>query len=412
MLYNLGIYLYSFAIFLAQFFNPKAKKLYTGRINTWKILSNFQRNTTKPLVWFHCASLGEFEQARPVIEKLKLERDIQIALSFFSPSGYEVRKDYALADVVFYLPADTYNNAKKVLNHLSPSMVFLVKYEIWINLIKQIYALEIPLYLISATFRPKHIYFKWYGQLFKNTLRKFKLIFTQDEFSATLLKDHHFNNVLVSNDTRYDRVYANCLQVKKLPLIESFVAQELVIVLGSSYLDEERLIANFIHEFKQYKLKVVIAPHQISASRIAQVMQLFTANNPIKYSEATLEQVVQHQVLVIDNIGLLSSIYQYAHIAIIGGGFGNQGIHNTLEAATFGMPILIGPNNHERFPELGLLAHHNVLHTITNQPEFNQLLISLIENTAKRNDIKQRAKLFIQNNIGATDFIFTHLGNL
>lgn len=409
VLYYLGIRLYSLAIFIASIFNTKAKKLTEGRKNTWKILGNFNRIQDKPLAWFHCASLGEFEQARPVIERLKRERDIQIVVSFFSPSGYEVRKNYPLADLVFYLPADTTYHAKQLLKALSPQMVFFVKYEIWLRLINQISSHGIPLYLLSATFRPKHIYFKWYGQLFKKALIQFKVIFTQDTSSTLLLKQHGLNNVVWSNDTRYDRVYDTCQQTKPLPLIETFAQQELVLILGSSYAQEEQLALGFLKQLPELNVKLIIAPHEISATRIAHVMGVFEAYKPIRYSEINVENAPNAQVLIIDNVGLLASLYAYAHMALIGGGFGSKGIHNTLEAATFGMPILIGPNNQERFPETTLLKEAGVLYTINNQLEVNELLNAFSKDSNRLQQIKQQSQQFIRQNIGATDVIIAHL---
>ncbi len=409
LVYHLGIRFYSLAIFIASFFSIKAKKLAEGRKNTWKILSDFKRLPHKPLAWFHCASLGEFEQARPVIERLKRDSDIQIVVSFFSPSGYEVRKNYPLADLIFYLPSDTSFNAKRLLRIISPSMLFFVKYEIWINLITQVNKQGVPLYLLSATFRPNHIYFKWYGRLFKKALTRFKVIFTQDHSSTQLLKAHGLNQVVWSNDTRYDRVYETCQQAKPLPLIEAFAQQELILILGSSYEQEEQLALGFINQLLELNVKLIIAPHEISATRIAHIMSIFSAYKPIKYAEINEVNAPNARILVIDNVGLLASLYAYAHIALIGGGFGTKGIHNTLEAATFGMPILIGPNNQERFPETALLKEAGVLYTITNQMDTNELLNALTRNNNRLQQIKQQSQQFIRQNIGATDVIIANL---
>lgn len=410
LLYHLGIRLYSLAIFIATFFSAKAKKLAEGRKNTWQLLDDFKRLPEKELLWFHCASLGEFEQARPIIERLKSERDIQIALSFFSPSGYEIRKNYQLADVIFYLPSDTIANAQKLVKLLSPNKVFFVKYEIWVNLITAIFEQQIPAFLLSATFRKEHIYFKWYGKLFDETLRKFKVIFTQDDLSTELLKSKQFTNVIKSNDTRYDRVYNTFTTAKPLPLIAAFAQQQLVIILGSSYSQEEQFTHDFMSQAVQPHLKIIVAPHHIDAIRIAQIKTQFARFNPIEYSNATLENISQHQVLIIDNIGLLSSLYGYAHIAFIGGGFGSKGIHNTLEAAAFGMPIVIGPNNHHRFPELEALKNVEVLFTIENQEHLNKLFNRFVTDSNYLNRTKARSQAFIKENIGATDIVLANIG--
>lgn len=406
LFYNLTIWLFSIAINLAKLFNAKAKLLANGRKNTPKLLASFQRKANHKLAWFHCASLGEFEQARPIIESLKARGNFQIAVSFFSPSGYEVRKNYAYADVVFYIPADTAAQARFLLNTLKPDYVFLVKYEIWINLINQVKKQAIPLYLVSATFSPKFPYFKWYGGIFRKALRKFNYIFTQDYASTQLMDKFGFTNVIFSNDTRYDRVFDTCQNPKDLPVVKIFKNDKPVLVLGSSYAAEEALVAGYLKTTKTY-LKVIIAPHIITPQRINEIVQLFNGYAVLKYSEATLHNASQAQILIIDNIGLLSSIYQYADLALIGGGFGVKGIHNTLEAATFGMPIFIGPNNHQLFPETGLLTEAGVLFTINSSDEFDVQLLTMLTNNDLRNQIKAQSQQFIRTNLGATKLILT-----
>jgi 3-deoxy-D-manno-octulosonic-acid transferase len=357
------------------------------------------------LAWFHCASLGEFEQARPLIEKLKAQQNIQIAVSFFSPSGYEIRKNYELADIVFYLPADTPKNAAFVLDAITPDVVFFVKYEIWLHYVKAIKQRSIPLYLISATFRSSQIYFKWYGGAFKRALKSFDLIFTQDHTSTHILQSNGITNVIMGNDTRYDRVYETCQNPKQLPIVEAFKQQQRLLVVGSSYGYEEKLVAGFLKEDK--KLKVVIAPHQISKERIVEVEQTFKHYATIKYSDAANVLVHDKQVLIIDNIGLLASIYQYGDVAFVGGGFGRKGIHNTLEAATFGMPIFIGPNNHEKFPEIKLLHLAGVLFYINSQQAFDNTLLSFMNNANLLHDVKQNSSLVMAANRGATSLILS-----
>lgn len=404
LFYNLSIWLFSLAINLAKLFHAKAKLLANGRENTPKLLASFQRDAKLKLAWFHCASLGEFEQARPIMERLKARGDFQIAVSFFSPSGYEVRKDYAHADVVFYLPADTVAEARFLLNALKPDYVFLVKYEIWINLINQVKEQAIPLYLVSATFSPNFPYFKWYGGVFRKALRKFDCIFTQDHASTQLMAKFGFTNVTFSNDTRYDRVFDTCQNPKDLPVVKVFKTEQAVLVLGSSYAAEEDLVAKYLR-INDANLKVIIAPHVITPQRIAEIEKLFHKYAILRYSEASMLNAYRAQILIIDNIGLLSSIYQYADIAIIGGGFGNKGVHNTLEAATFGMPIYIGPNNHQLFPETGLLKEAGVLFTINSTDDFCMQLLAMLTDNNLRNKIKVQSQQFIRTNLGATALI-------
>ena len=407
VLYNIGIAIYSAAIIVAAFFNPKAKLLHLGRKNTWHILSQFKTKAHKQLAWFHCASLGEFEQARPLIESLKAEHDMQIAVSFFSPSGYEIRKNYALADIIFYLPSDSSNHAQKVIDALKPNYIFFVKYEIWLHYIDTIFKLGIPIYLLSATFRPGHIYFKWYGNIFKNALSKFTLIFTQDKQSTQLLQANGFSNVLFSNDTRFDRVFNTCQNPKKLPLVSAFKQHKQLLVLGSSYNAEEQITAKYLKQNPH--LKVVVAPHHINTTRIQQVLQTFKAFNPVLYSQINNADLTDMQVLIIDNIGLLASIYQYADLAFIGGGFGKSGIHNTLEAATFGMPIFIGPNNHHKFHEVEQLKKERIVLTVHHYNDFLKHMNTFIENKALLKTVKNASQQFIKNNIGATKIVLEQL---
>lgn len=406
--YNLGIRGYDALVWMAAFFNVKAKQLLRGRKESLDKLSKFKRESGKKLAWFHCASLGEFEQARPVIESLKKQSNVQIAVSFFSPSGYEIRKNYELADIVFYLPSDRKANARIILQILQPDWVFFVKYEIWIHYITETFNRAIPLYLLSATFRPSHLYFKWYGYVFKRALLRFTILFTQDHASTQLAQANGLSNVVFSNDTRYDRVYDQCKHPKDLPIVKVFKNEQPLLVLGSSYADEEKMLAHYL-KHADAGLKVVIAPHQISPQRIQEIEHLLDDYKVLRYSEASLFNAYQAQILLIDNIGLLSSIYYYADVAFIGGGFGTKGLHNMLEAATFGMPILIGPKNHARFPEAGLLKEAGVLFTVTHADDFSERLLSLLTNTNLRSSVARKSRQFIENNIGATPLVMEYL---
>lgn len=410
LLYNIGIRLYALAIALASLFNSKAKQLRQGRSESLSVLNRFVKKEGHQVAWFHCASLGEFEQARPIIERLKSTRQhLQIAVSFFSPSGYEVRKNYAYADVVFYLPGDTPAHARKVMDCLQPDIVAFVKYEIWLNYIREISRRRVPLYLISATFRPGHIYFKWYGRMFKKALLQFNKIFTQDVASSVLLEQHDIPQCVFSNDTRYDRVFDASKTPKDLPVISRFKGNDMLLVGGSSYIGEEKIVAAVLGQFPE--LKVVMAPHNIGASRIAEIEQTFAGFDTIKYSEANDTNVVDKRVLIVDNIGLLSSIYRYGDMAVIGGGFGSKGIHNTLEAAAFGMPVFVGPLNHERFPETTFLKQAGVLFTITDEATLKSQLNRFVREEGELELVKQKALHFIRDNTGATEVVVGAIGN-
>lgn len=406
-IYNLSINLYETAINLAALFNQKASTLKKGRQSTFKNISQFKRDQSKKLLWVHCASLGEFEQARPIIESLKSHCDIQLAVSFFSPSGYELRKNYPLADVVFYLPKDTTTNAEKLIEVLKPDAVAVVKYEIWINLIDALYAQKIPLVLVSANFRPDHIYFKWYGKNHLNALKKFNYLFTQNHNSLNILQKAGLQNGLFSNDTRFDRVYQNHLQKKELPLVQDFKQNQTTLILGSSYQQEEEMVTHLLKEYPDGNFKIIIAPHQINASRINGIEKMFAKHHCVKYSALMQNPALaaQSRVLIIDNIGMLSNLYQYAELAFIGGGFEHKGIHNTLEAAAFGMPIFIGPFNHQKFPETLALKNHGILFTVTNAENFTQLCKQFIQAPLLVNQIKNKSQEFIKGNLGATELV-------
>ena len=339
-LYNIGIYFYQLAIFIASFFNAKAKKLRIGQAEAFAILKQkIVPNTS--YVWFHAASLGEFEQGRPVIEQLKKEQpETKIILTFFSPSGYEIRKNYALADIVSYLPLDTASAAKKFVEILNPSKAIFIKYEFWPNYLQALKTAGVPVYSISAIFRPQQIFFQWYGQWYKKLLQGIDHIFVQDKVSMELLKANGISKVSVAGDTRFDRVADLAAQAKNIPLVEAFVkGADKVIVAGSSWPKDEELLVRYLKLHPD--VKMILVPHEIHAAHIMGISKLLDGNF-VRYTEATDANVQTTNCLVVDTIGLLSSIYRYAHVAYIGGGFG-VGIHNTLEAAVWNVPVVFGP---------------------------------------------------------------------
>ncbi len=353
LLYTILIRIYQGSIVLASIWNSKARLWVNGRKNILKKLKQELKPNEKR-VWFHCASLGEFEQGRPVIEAFKLQHpEFKIVLTFFSPSGYEIRKNYEGADYIFYLPLDTKSNAEKTIFFIQPKLVFFIKYEFWYYYFTELNTKNIPIYLVSAIFRPDQLFFKWYGSFYSDLLKKISHFFVQNESSAILLNSIGITNVTVSGDTRFDRVYAISKNKKTLPLISEFKQDHKLFIAGSTWPEDEKILMNLLTDMSKSNspLKFIIAPHEISESKIKTLSSSLEEKGIkyLKYSEAKEETIKEFNVLIIDNIGMLSSLYQYGEIAFIGGGYG-KGIHNILEAATFGLPILFGPN-YQKFQE-------------------------------------------------------------
>lgn len=408
VLYNLSIYLYSILIKLASPFNQKASQILKGRQRVFKELPN-KINHESPIIWIHCASLGEFEQGRPLIEAIKKQYPTyQIFLTFFSPSGYEIRKNYELADYVCYLPSDTKANARKLIELVNPEIVFFVKYEFWFHYIKELKKRNIPLYLISSIFRENQLFFKnipW-GKWYRKMLVDFEHFFVQDKKSVELLNSIGLNNVTKAGDTRFDRVAEIAQNRKVIPLVEKFKHQHQLVVAGSTWKPDEELLIEYIHTHPD--IKFIIAPHETKRVNIDRLINLL--KTPVVcYTEANEEAVENYQVLIVDTIGLLSSIYQYADLAYIGGGFG-VGIHNTLEAAIFGMPIIFGPN-YLRFNEATAMAKLKVAFPVNNYPELKTILDSLLSDTEKRERIALECSRFTNQNLGATQIIINKVFN-
>ena len=403
ILYTLGIYVYGFAIFLASLFNEKARLLREGQHNAFALLKE-KVDPAANYVWFHAASLGEFEQGRPVIEQLKKDQpDTKILLTFFSPSGYEVRKDYDGADIVSYLPLDIPGNAWYLLNLVKISKAIFIKYEFWPNYLLALQAANVPVFSISAIFRPEQVFFKGYGTWYKNLLKTFNHIFVQDEPSLDLLKVHGISNVSVAGDTRFDRVYDLFSQAKQLPLIEEFVkGAGKVIVAGSTWPKDEELLVGYLKLHPDVKL--ILVPHEIHAAHIAGISKLLDGKF-VRFTEADSTNIRTTNCLVVDTIGMLSSIYRYANVAYIGGGFGT-GIHNTLEAAVYGVPVLFGPN-YLKFREACELIAAGGAFEVTNAVTLGAQLDRLFMD-------KQAGKIageYVKQNTGATKMIINLLAN-
>lgn len=406
VLYNLGIYLYGVAIWLAAFFHPKAKQWINGRKNVWKVLANNIPNN-RTVIWVHCASLGEFEQGRPIIEAIKKKYSTPyILLTFFSPSGYEIRKHYPQADFVSYLPLDTSVNAKRFLQIVQPKLVVFVKYEFWYNYLKIIQQQQIRAILISAVFHLKQPFFgKWYSLFFQYILHSFNQIFVQEQSSADLLAQINILHYTVAGDTRIDRVVDMASTASTFSIVERFTGDAPILICGSTWQADEAILCSFINR-NESNWKFIIAPHDVSDNHIQQIKKQLQVPH-FCYSEAGLvEDFSLQKVMIIDSIGMLSQLYQYGKIAYIGGGFG-KGIHNTLEPAAFNLPILIG-TNYEKFEEARHLVQTGGMFVVNN-------LETLVQQIKKLEDEKyysataEQVQQFITDNQGATKKIMDYL---
>ena len=414
-LYNLIIILASQIVKLLALFSPKMKLFVNGRKNVFSILKSKIASTDKT-IWFHAASLGEYEQGLPVIEKIKIQYpNHKIIVTFFSPSGYEVRKNNTVANATVYLPLDTKSNAKQFLKLVHPEMVFFIKYEFWPNYLNELNNLNIKTYLISGIFRENQAFFKWYGGFYRNALKTFNYFFVQNESSKKLLQSINFNNVKISGDTRFDRVVSILERDNSLDFIEKFKGDSsnfrmTTIVIGSSWPKDETLLVNYINNSPE-NIKFIIAPHNIKSEQITDLKSQITKKS-ILFSEvvdslhATI--LANANVFIIDTIGILTKIYSYADIAYVGGGFGNPGVHNILEPATFGIPIIIGPN-YSHFAEATALVHQEGCVSISNQNELNEALDNLISNEDIRHEKGHICSTFVQMNKGATDVIISYV---
>ena len=412
-MYSLGIYLYALLVRLvAALGHRKARAMVHGQRNTWRILRE-KIDPTARYVWFHAASLGEFEQGLPLIERLRREQPSRkILLTFFSPSGYEVRKDYKGADVVCYLPFDSPTAARRFIKWARPEMAFFIKYEFWRNYIDVLSKKSIPVYSVSSIFRPGQIFFRWYGRKYARCLRRITHFFVQNERSVELLRTIGVqDNVTIVGDTRFDRVIDIRNNARPLPLVEQFTrakedsnAAPFVLVAGSSWQPDEDILLDYVNRHPD--LRLVIAPHVVNDAHIQEIEQKLTTP-ALRYSQATLENVDDYRVLIIDGYGLLSSIYRYATVAYVGGGFG-VGIHNVPEAAVYGIPVIIGPN-HQRFAEAVALIANGGCKSIKNAEDFSVIMDDFLENPAHIAQAGSAAGDYIHQNAGATPVIYQHV---
>ena len=393
---------------LLALFSPKIKLFVEGRKTLFQSLESKISSHDKT-IWFHAASLGEYEQGLPVMEKIKKEfPNHKIVVTFFSPSGYEVRKNNSIADTCVYLPLDTKSNAQKFLKLVHPDLVFFIKYEYWPNYLNELKKLNIKTYLISGIFRENQAFFQWYGGFYRNALKAFDYFFVQNESSKLLLQKLGFNNVKISGDTRFDRVVSILERDNSLDFIKLFKNNTITIVIGSSWPKDESLLVNYINQTNE-NVKFIFAPHNIKAEQI-QELKNSISKKVILFSEKENTDLSNYDVLIIDTIGILTKIYSYADIAYVGGGFGNPGVHNILEPATFGIPIIVGPN-YSHFAEAFALVHQEGCISITNQNELNDTFSNLISNDDIRNEKGDICSAFVQMNKGATDVILKHIWN-
>ncbi|MCB0462338.1 MAG: 3-deoxy-D-manno-octulosonic acid transferase [Flavobacteriaceae bacterium] len=404
--YNILTHIAGFHLTLIGLFNEKLKLGVKGRKASFGLLESKLTDNNKTL-WFHCASLGEYEQGLPVFEQVKtMYPQHKVVLTFFSPSGYEVKKNTPIADVVVYLPLDTSANAKRFLNLVHPELVIFVKYEIWPNYLLEVKKRHIKAILISALFRKNQSFFKPSGRWMQKALFAFNHIFVQNEESKQLLNKIGYNDVTISGDTRFDRVSNQLTIDNTLNFIETFKQDHLCVVVGSSWPDDEALFINFINEDTS-NTKYIIAPHNIKSAQISN-LKTKLKQTTILYSEKDTSDLQNANVFIIDTIGLLSRIYSYADIAYVGGGLGTSGLHNTLEAAVFGVPIIIG-NHYKKFPEASAMIEKQGMFSISNQTELNSVLINLINDEDLRVKSGSQNSTYIKDNQGAVAKIITYL---
>lgn len=405
-MYNIVIYIYLIGVAIASCFNKKVKKMWAGERQALKVLRE-KVDPNARYIWFHAASLGEFEQGRPLMEYLrKTHPEYKILLTFFSPSGYEVRKNYEGADIICYLPLDTIRNARRFLRSIKPVMAFFIKYEFWYNYLHILQHRGVPTYSVSSIFRPDQIFFQWYGKGYGRVLKCFTHFFVQNIESKNLLGKLDIHDVEVVGDTRFDRVLQIKEASKQLPIVEKFTENtSKVFIAGSSWLPDEEVFLKYFNLHKDWKL--IVAPHVIGEDHLAQIFELLKGRRVVRYTEATEENVKDAEVLIIDCFGLLSSIYHYGTISYVGGGFG-VGIHNVLEAAVWDIPVIFGPNN-KRFQEAQGLIMTGGGFEINDYQSFRDLMMRFETDEKFLQTSKKHAGEFVKGRAGATEKIMGSL---
>lgn len=410
ILYNLFISLYGIGVSAASSFNPKAKLWIAGR-KDWKKVMKEKISPTDKVIWIHCSSLGEFEQGRPVMEKIKKEfPHHKLALSFYSPSGYEIRKDYQGADYIFYLPLDTPKNAKQLIKSLHPEVLILVKYEYWYNLLNRLQKKKIPVIVISAVIKEDNLFFRPFATWFRKRIAGIEHFFVQDNDSKNLLEAIGIEKVTVSGDTRFDRVKEIREANARVEFIEKFKGNSKLIVAGSTWPDDEEILVKFIHEKLPDDWKLIFAPHNIKEKEIISLSEKINKKTAI-YTKSDENQIENAQILILDTIGMLTKIYAYSDLSYVGGGFTKTGVHNTLEPAVFGVPIIFGPNYENYFEAIDLLENQGAVRFI-DQYDFDQKMTNLIENEDERKLRGNAAENYIQGKPNSTELIIDYLKSL
>ena len=405
-IYALSLRIYSLLLHLIAPFHPKAKQWVHGRHRLFDKLRKFKEQETRPIIWMHCASVGEYEQGRPLLESCKQQyTNYAFVLSFFSPSSYEIRKNSPLVDAVFYLPLDNPQHANNWLDTLQPSVAIFVKYDLWYHYLTQLKKRAIPNILISASFRPQQLFFKFYGGFFRKMLYCFDHIFLQEQSATSLLDSITISNYTVAGDTRIDRVIQNKATGLSYPVVQQFAQNSPLLVGGSTWPKDELLLLQFLASRPDYKL--VLAPHEIDTKHLNYLKNLFKDYYPIFYSEANkAPNLKESSVLIIDNIGMLNTLYAYATIAYVGGGFG-KGIHNILEAVIYEIPVIFGPKYY-KFKEAKDLINLQVAFTISNAKQLQQIILNT-QTQQQKLDLQRKVKQYINANLGATRIILEYM---
>ena len=405
IIYNFALLVPRIGYFIASFFNTKAKAFITGRKGIFKKLEKQLSSNAAPVIWVHCASLGEFEQARPVIEKLKGEfTSHKILLTFFSPSGFEVRKTYDQADYIFYLPWDTNKNATRFINLVKPVLVIFIKYEFWFHYTTQLKKRNVPMFSVSSIFRNEQLFFKSYGGFYRNILKKFSHFFVQNDESIRLLKSIDIQNCTKAGYTRFDRVNEMVKRGDEISIVKKFKNNEKVMVIGSCWPEDLDVLIPFINE-NYYSIKFIIAPHEISESFINNLERALNSEN-VRYSRAGSKKVEDCQVMIIDNIGMLGRLYKYGEFAYVGGAFG-KGLHNILEAACYGIPIFFGNANYQKFQEAVDLINRGGAFEVSDYLDFKHKyeMINMPQTFLLACEVTRQ---YVEENLGATEKVMVY----
>lgn len=411
-IYNLFLFLYSIGIRLASLWNPKAKRWLEGRKNNFEQIETQLKNVNAEIVWFHCASLGEFEQGIPLMEELKKKNSaIKIVLTFFSPSGYEAVKDFKDADYKFYLPMDSYFAAKRFIDKVNPKLVIWIKYEFWYYYLAELKKRNIPVILVSGVFRKNQLFFKWYGNVWRKMLDCFTFIFVQNETSKKLLATIGFApNIAIAGDTRFDRVIEVAKQQFEFPIIESFCRDHKIIVAGSSWEDDEIILAAYTDESK-HREKLILVPHELDKQHLESINKIFKKS--IFYSEvenkpALMKNLDDYHTLIVDAVGMLSRLYRYGNINYVGGGFTADGVHNVLEAAVWGKPIIFG-ENYFKYAEAIDLIDCLAAESISNTNDLIKIMNILTNDANLYNEAAVAGSNYVQAHVGATKKITDYI---